>query len=252
MIPAQALLTIAQRLLEKSKANEVEWLEDSGTHFVSVTGLLTGRHGLDLPEAVRVVLPESQVYLGYFSPKSNADYIQLDLCTKDGRPVSSWTIADGDEHWEMMYDLFSEATRAVTGWDVVLKDIETAVGLPGRIGLAEATPQPNVEASFLQWASGKWLLKFTPKGGRTNSEQVEIRPDGTYLANGVPKFTLSNVSFDPVAKVVSFDKVCLTEHPRHPSGSVYHREELEILSDNAMYGHRAGVPEHTLDYTRVK
>jgi hypothetical protein len=212
-------------------------------------------------------LPESSLHLAYFSPQADADYVCLDLRRPDGTVVASWSVRDGDPEWDLMQNLYSEASRIAMGWDKVIEDVEQALTREDEIGLTQGpTSTATAElvassqtlkadatsrvANFLGWAAGKWTLRDTPRGRKTQIEHVTIHQDGAYDVNGAPTYTLASIEVDPENRTVEFDKAYLSEPHIHRQEPVARRERLKIVSNDAMVGHTVDDPDHVLDYRR--
>ena len=132
------LRTIAQSLLAKTRAGQANW---------------TRAPGDDLRYELR--LPESRIVLAYLSPRVEPDYLSLQLHTLSGvavgaleadepepgeplNPPDDWATerAEHEADWMVLQPLFDEVHRSVTGWDKVMKDVETALARPGAIGVS--------------------------------------------------------------------------------------------------------------------
>jgi len=46
-----------------------------------------------------LALPQSFVHLEYQAPRAEPDAIKLTFKNRDGLPVDSWQVRDGDDHW---------------------------------------------------------------------------------------------------------------------------------------------------------
>ncbi len=120
MIPTDKFKQLFQRLLERSRKGQVEWLQDRTSTY-----------------SFNVQLPESLMRIQRISPRTDPDYFQLDLYNKDGVRILS-QIADEsetDNDWlPLLSQLYEEAFRCVTGWDKVLADLEAAVASESHVG----------------------------------------------------------------------------------------------------------------------
>ena len=114
---------ILRRLLERTRADEVNWQQVRHPEWGSV---------------FLVRFPRSNLYLNYFSPPAEPDEINAIVTRTDGTVVRSWKASEGDDDWNLASSLYSEAERVVTGWDQVLTEIETAVSGTGKVGLPPA------------------------------------------------------------------------------------------------------------------
>lgn len=139
------LRKIAQSLLEKTRAGQANWVPAAGA---------------DLQYELK--LPESRIVLAYLSPRVEPDYLSLRLHTLSGvavgaleadepepgeplNPPDDWATERTEQEvdWKALQPLFVEVHRSVTGWDKVMKDVETALAQPGAIGVSasrEALP----------------------------------------------------------------------------------------------------------------
>lgn len=127
MIPNEKYREIASHLLERSRAEKVNWQRPRRVH--------------DANGGYEVRLPESMIRVLFYSPRTQPDYVRISLCKPNGEAVGDWLVEAGDEDWELAHNLFSEAHRLVSGWDRVLNDIEKSISTEGVIGLpvGEAT-----------------------------------------------------------------------------------------------------------------
>ena len=130
MIPDKRLRQIATALATKTKTGQVKW---------------TTREFLPQVTSYQVVLPGARVVVTYTTPRAEPDFITLDLQNPSKVSVGSWTAVKPDEQdelnatseldeWQILYALFAEAHRVVTGWDKVVSDIETALAGQEPIG----------------------------------------------------------------------------------------------------------------------
>lgn len=112
MIPVEKLREIATRLLDKSRAGEVHWLENPDYH---------------------VDFPHSSVVIGWVP--SVVDEDSLCLVVRDGRRrLGTLEAAPDSDDWFVLRDLYAEAERCVTGWDSVLGEIESKLHAKGVVG----------------------------------------------------------------------------------------------------------------------
>jgi len=158
-IPPLKLRRIARDLLARTKAGEVNWVQrkiDEGILAVPRSyPRLTG--GVSRPQVqtttgmrYEVVLPLSRIVLTYGIPRAESDFLSLEILNSESITVDSWTVdepdwgspddpndpeeVDPDGDWRLLYELFSEVHRNVTGWDKVVNDIEKALAEPGKVG----------------------------------------------------------------------------------------------------------------------
>lgn len=262
MIPREKVVEIAQDILRKSQAGKVRWKSansrnpmariDDISRTVSRV-FSSGRQ--QAPQAFEVVLPHSRIYIEYTVPTADPDVITFDICRVDDTIVGSLKAQDGTANWDLLLDLYQEASRTALKWDEVLLELEGELKSDGVMGRdVKSDEDSNSPKTFLDWAAGEWVLRYSPaKNAPTASERVTIHSSGVYDANGKPSFKLTDIELDRERNTVSFDKHYLEEHPNYSSGKpVLHRECLKIIPPDTMRGHRDGVLEHTLEYTRQK
>src|SRR5260370_851169 len=119
MIPDEKLREIARRLLKRTQAHEVEWKR-----------LMLPGSG----EVLTVVFPKSQIRVLFRSPKTEPDFVVMEVWNEHNALISHLKAEEGDDDWELLSGLYSEALRSATKWDEVLSDVETAIAKPGKIG----------------------------------------------------------------------------------------------------------------------
>jgi hypothetical protein len=107
MNPDSKYAEIAAGLLKKTRQGKARWE--------------TANQG---NAAFVLALPQSLVHLEYQAPSAAPDAIKVTFKNRDGRPVGSWLVHDGDDHWDLLSDLYGEVNRQVAGWDTVLEDLE--------------------------------------------------------------------------------------------------------------------------------
>lgn len=115
---------IAERLLEKTRANEARWkfheTDDFGCELVLPTSSIEL-----LPEAARGGPEGIRMIVNRLSDDVGA------------MPVSEWFVREGEADWELLHDLYDLASKRVYGWDTVLQEVENAVRGKGPIGSDE-------------------------------------------------------------------------------------------------------------------
>ena len=132
----EQLRSIAERLLEKSRANEVNWVKESTS--VSIE-LASGPKGSSL-ERVSVRFPQSAFHLIYGKPATDSDFIKAVITRDDGREAGELQASEDDtEDWRLLSALWMEAQRCLVRWDEVLVDVERNLSKPGKIGLMPQT-----------------------------------------------------------------------------------------------------------------
>ena len=120
MIPQEKVRQIIQRLLERSRLNEVAW---QGT-----------RNGY----VVR--FPRSWLGVDYGSPDTEPDFVSIEIGRSDRESIGYWRFSENEDGWNEARELYWEAERAVVGWDRVLSDVEAALNEQGKIGLPPLLP----------------------------------------------------------------------------------------------------------------
>jgi hypothetical protein len=125
MISKVQMRSYVKQLLEKTRKNEVRWM-DSG-----------------VPNGVELLLPHSSIELEFESPSAELDRFKLTFNNtaigSDRIPVETWVVEQDDEDadWQLLFQLYREATPITTGSDTVLADVEAALNTKGPIGIIE-------------------------------------------------------------------------------------------------------------------
>jgi hypothetical protein len=94
-------------------------------------------------------------------PRAEPDIITLQLQNAEGLTVDSWSVeepnwgdpedpndpdeVDPDGDWRLLYGLFSEVHKYVTGWDKVVSDVEKALTGSGPIGASTSAQAPRLD-----------------------------------------------------------------------------------------------------------
>lgn len=124
---------IAQKLLEKSRARQVNWRK---------RGVFAGA-GKNLYE---VALPTATVAVGFRTPPTDPDEYLLRIDSR-GQNVKLLKVSDeGSRDWLLLSALYNEAERRVTGWDDVVREIEDA--LEGSEPIGEPLPPNSDDIPF--------------------------------------------------------------------------------------------------------
>jgi hypothetical protein len=105
MNPEDKYPEIAKGLLEKTRQRKAVWDEGPESSFI-------------------LNLKNSAIRVKLISPPTEVDSITLAFLNKAGREVDTWTVQDGDLHWDLAKDLYRQIAKNVAGWDKVLEDIE--------------------------------------------------------------------------------------------------------------------------------
>lgn len=93
-------------LLEKSKADAVDWQ--------------TTRDGYE------AIFPNESITVGFYTPTSDPDYFWAKLQVQ-GVALIDIEANERDPDWQMLSELFNEASRRATGWDRALAEVERAL-----------------------------------------------------------------------------------------------------------------------------
>jgi len=119
MIPVERLRFVVDRLLEKSKKDEVLWF-DAGTEY-----------GVN---EYKIIFDGASLGIGYFAPDTEPDSITLWVYNASKELVTRWMVSDGEPDWASVRELYLEAQRSVTKWDKTLGSIEKALESEGPVG----------------------------------------------------------------------------------------------------------------------
>lgn len=149
MIPKDHLRKLARKILEKTQAKEVAWTaSDSAIETAADSGGTNVR--------CELILKESSVSVTYRSPLAEPDEIRFEvnelLGPNNATPVGSFAAqrvetSDNDyADWELLRDLYFEASKVAYGWDYILSEVEAAVNSSGRIG-RNAVEDEKIEPS---------------------------------------------------------------------------------------------------------
>jgi hypothetical protein len=125
MFSDEKALRILDRLLEKTRADQVNWRPPT---------MLESDDWRDATSFV-LRLPESSVFVEFESPPAESDRFVIEFYNKNDIIVKKLIIDEDHPSWGLAQSLYGEAGRVAVGWDQVLVDIEKAVGSPGQIGL---------------------------------------------------------------------------------------------------------------------
>jgi hypothetical protein len=165
-IPAETLRQIAQNLLTKTKEGQVVWVRRQPKASDATT--------LPLPNEVRrprtetreisyeVILPHSRIVLTYAVPRAEADFIMFELRNTDSVAVDSLTIDEPDweelptepedfevrSDWKLLSALWKEVHKQTTGWETVVKDVQSALAQPGPMGQQPTPTLVDIASKF--------------------------------------------------------------------------------------------------------
>jgi hypothetical protein len=123
MIPNKRYFSIAASLLTKTREGKIKWVLDPGSQG--------SKQDRWQPDNYRprnnyfFQLPNSKVELRFESPSTEVDRIILAFRNPTGLEVGRWTAEEGLDEWTLASELYEEVDRQVSGWDKVLKDVET-------------------------------------------------------------------------------------------------------------------------------
>jgi len=112
---------ILVRLLEKTRANQVNWLSDPDASHS------------DGSRSFYVSLPQSFVVV---TQRPDHESYEVTFSNKEDVVVKQMILGQDHPDWDTIQSLFDEANRIVLGWDRVLEDLEKAVSSQEKIGLA--------------------------------------------------------------------------------------------------------------------
>jgi hypothetical protein len=117
MIPTDKLVSIAEKLLAKSRANQAAW------------GIFKGKD-----QGFLLTLPGALLVVQRFRPASEPDYMEMWVANEEGHRVGEWIAEEPSDNYQLLLSLYNEAERITTGWDHVLEKIETALDIEGTVG----------------------------------------------------------------------------------------------------------------------
>lgn len=130
MIPREKVVEILDKLMRKTRANEVNW-QPSGanesTYVVNFHNSYLSIEGGPNPDVSGSMANAMNPYeVRIYRSVDNMDTL-----------VARYTFGphDPEHEWGLVAELYKQASRVATGWDQVLEEIEKAVTHPGRIGL---------------------------------------------------------------------------------------------------------------------
>ena len=106
---------VLYKLLGRAKKNEVVWQK--------------------VDEAYLVRFPKSTIDIAFVQPEAESDYYTARLYNDEGTMVQGlWSELPDSDDWQLMSELYLEAERSVTGWDIALSDAERALEEEGQVG----------------------------------------------------------------------------------------------------------------------
>lgn len=131
MISESQFVGILDRLLARSRDNQVVWLAN-------------GYGG----ESYTVHFKSSSIVVGLASPSHEPDYYFAELQGSDDQVIASLRAnrEAGDyepTNRDLLQDLYFDAKRCVYGWDKILQEIESALNSKETVG----TKTPRVESA---------------------------------------------------------------------------------------------------------
>ena len=115
MMTQDEFQSLAQQLLQKSRAKAVTW---ENRH----SALLKTLDNEAFPPYY-VVFPKSLVRVTYVEPKTEPNYVEFELCTPTGIVVAGTRASEDDPLFPLLYDLYREAHKSFTHWDDVYHDV---------------------------------------------------------------------------------------------------------------------------------
>lgn len=120
--PENQLRSLAEGLLKKTKAGQVNWVRNSDE------------------ASYEVLLPQSRIRTWYTAPRAAPDTISLGFYNPKAELIGVLSANKPDPgdvpeaDWPLLESLYAEVHRTVSGWDKVLAEVESAIASPGAIG----------------------------------------------------------------------------------------------------------------------
>ncbi|MCK4873757.1 MAG: hypothetical protein KAS72_13630 [Phycisphaerales bacterium] len=124
MTPEAKLIQLAQRLLERSQEGKVNWRFDQSD------------------DDYYVLLEFGILSLSIITNTALPDVARLGLFRGVDDPIVLVRIDETEPEFQVLYALYSEARRKVSGWDEVLAKLEKAIDSGEEIG-ADLPPPPQ-------------------------------------------------------------------------------------------------------------
>lgn len=135
MITAQQFREMLERLLEKSRANRVNWRKGGDATDSS------GRFAVD-------VAPGISLLVSFMSPSSSPDFATATLVVNYAIAIEisgEDTGIGGDSDFKLLRALYLDAQRSYYGWDDALQKLNEALQSEGPIGIPEP---PSADVPF--------------------------------------------------------------------------------------------------------
>ena len=120
MIPTTKLEALIKGLTDKSAKNLVTW---QTAKFVN-----------ERVRGFKVVLGDSALVVGFFSPPQDPDRYFVQLTSGDAKVAELEAIEEQTFDWNLIKALFDEAVRVTTKWDVILERFQSKLSDDGPIG----------------------------------------------------------------------------------------------------------------------
>ncbi|MCH8924250.1 MAG: hypothetical protein IIA67_14015 [Planctomycetes bacterium] len=116
MTTNEKIKEFATQLLEKSRANEVNWRAFKAKIYL-------------------VRFPSSALLVWFCVPTTEPDYVSIQILNDQGERVAEWSVYETDDDWNLAHGLYLDAERCVKGWDETLADVEKALSTDGPVGV---------------------------------------------------------------------------------------------------------------------
>jgi hypothetical protein len=122
MQPDERLFTILEKLLEKSRSNQVLWQET------------------DVADEFVVSFEGARLSLKYQRPSTELDFILVRLVAAERKELWRLVIEEGAKGWPVALQLFQEAKRSAFKVDGLLEVIEREISGSNKVG---TSPSPQ-------------------------------------------------------------------------------------------------------------
>lgn|SRR6185437_5154045 len=103
----EQLREVMRQLYKKSSQDQIKWRR--------------------VGEAYEIALPASSIAVRFFSPEFGPDVYLGVLMNSRGEEVLRLEAEEGGKDWELLRQLYDDATRVVSGWDTALADAMKAL-----------------------------------------------------------------------------------------------------------------------------
>ncbi|GEM_PF-6375676 len=107
MLTDVEILEILDKLGSKTKLGQLKWTQDKV-----------------VPTAFAATLPRSIIKIGFYSPSSAPDLIEISFLNRETqKPAFSCRINEGDAKWDKALDFYSLVSKKTTGLEEILDDL---------------------------------------------------------------------------------------------------------------------------------